>query len=167
MQKEIFHTCRCIGKTFTQEEWSIFCKRSKSDDVVLENEGYGFNINDVCVSGYDTISWSNRVCSFDILTAKSPSGNWSYATKISCHDRSSGYLPKYVDSDHGYPTKDLAIYMAIKECVVFFRDARKDISKQHFDEDEKNNRPHVISSINGAISKLHKMQDTYANPTLF
>lgn len=74
---EIFHECVGLDRNFTRDEWWQYLKEHPDapSEVVYEYEGFGYNINDVCIKARDALKWmDDGQYNFRIRVAKAPDG---------------------------------------------------------------------------------------------
>ena len=120
MEMENVHkTCRCLGRLFTFEEWSDYCKAHPHSDgeiVHTSPSGYGFNIHDVCLNPDIDVQVEYGQVGFTIKTAQSDNGRWEcgyHATiprlRVMLHP--CCFVNR---KDYGYETKKEAVFDALK-----------------------------------------------------
>ena len=73
---DTFHICKCLGKSFTYDEYTDFVKGESSSHTVFEYDGFKFNAWDVCLNPNMALEWQGKSCKFKVKTAKSPNGRW-------------------------------------------------------------------------------------------
>lgn len=86
---KIYHTCKCLNRDFTLDEYSDFCKSSQSDNAVFEEYGFKWNIHDICLNPNTHKIIDDKGSYFDITTAKTRNG-WVYGYNYSGLDSEWG-----------------------------------------------------------------------------
>lgn len=114
--RNIHHRCRCLGQTFTFEEWCAYLKAhpDSSNEVVLTYGSFGFNIHDVCMNPNIPVKWSKGRYHLEVHTAQSSNGRWSHESWCSF------YYSEFIDPvifvstpGDGFTTEKEAVYNAL------------------------------------------------------
>ena len=125
MEEKIYHTCHCIGRDFTLDEYSEFVKSTSSNQSVFEEYGFQWNVHDVCINPHIAKIIDEAGHNLDIETAQTRDG-WVY-----------GYYHSGLEKDYGggaggrsytdtkYPTENDAIVAALE----WFKDRKYLLSK--------------------------------------
>lgn len=118
--KDIHHICRCTGQQFTFKEWCAWIDshekagQNSSEFVVLSNNGFNFNIHDVCLTPNIPVRLFNAHCRVDVKTAQSPNGCWDYGLDVNLHNSGHCVGAGFVDdAKKGYQTEAAAILAAL------------------------------------------------------
>ena len=115
VMSKIHHTCNCIGRSFTFEEWGEYCREKSSSDPVMQNGSFKWNINDVCLTPNVSLRIQTRFCSLTVETAQSPNGRWSYGYILNLHNEGNLSPVVFVSrNDRGYSSEEECVY----ECIT-------------------------------------------------
>ena len=111
---KIYHTCHCISRDFTLDEYSEFVKSTNSNQAVLDELGFQWNVHDICINPHIAKIIDEAGHSLDIETARTRDG-WVYGyyhfgLEKDCGGGSGGCR----FSDAKYPTEDSAIVAALE-----------------------------------------------------
>lgn len=113
MDAKPFHTCNAAGLAFpTINEWSAYCKQHRdSGEPVAENDGFRWNIHDVCLNPHITAIVSSDNAAFEIETAQRPDKTWVYGWHYSgiMTEPSNGGGSPVMFCGKNFPTEDEAI----------------------------------------------------------
>lgn len=90
------HTCACLGRSFTFDEWVEYLRHHHSSEPVYEHEGFHYNIHDVCLDPKVCINWESgpqyqHGCHYSITVraARKPEG-WTASYIMTCCNLHSG-----------------------------------------------------------------------------
>lgn len=168
MKEQIHHFCKCLQKAFTYDEWVAYLKKhsnSGSEQVFICN-GFGWNINDVCVNPRAVIQWGTGDCKFNINVVQCPNGRWMYAHEYCFHWTHSFRGAHFItDPNSGYASEKEAIYHAL-ECIEkgCKQEIDETINRVEIDDDgELINNSSVVPRLNKALLQIGKYKDIF-NP---
>lgn len=95
---------------------------AKSIILHTTSDGFGFNINDICMNPHNVSYRFLHGISVNITTAKSDNGRWDYGILIKFKSCEYSRLVCYVDNEmKGYQNESSAIHSALNEADWFFR----------------------------------------------
>lgn len=118
MNKEIHHTCRCLNRNFTYDEWRDYVNEHEynSDEIVHAFNGFEYNIHDVCLNPKNVIDISNGPYLRVIITVcQSDNGRWDYGINSTFWNSGAGSPCTFVDNiENGYSTERGSVYEGIK-----------------------------------------------------
>lgn len=133
----VFHTCNCLGRSFTSGQWSDFRKEEPKDGIVFRFGEFGFNVCDICITPRKAVDWQNKACHYVITTAQSPCGFWDFGLSCSVHNSGYGHGARFCkDETQGYPTEREAIYAALKRCKERTETEMKAAQTPDWDDEE-------------------------------
>ncbi|WP_346701385.1 hypothetical protein [Barnesiella sp. An22] len=168
MDRMVHHTCRCIGKNFTFDQWIKWLKKHDIDEVQLTFKNFNYNITDVCLTPNNPVKWKNKTCSIEISTAQSPCLRWDYGVHITIYNSGRYFSPQFISTcTDGYSTEKECIYFAL----IFIRDYTKHILKQtqsRTEYDDSGNIVKTCSSISGIKAAIKQLDVfiQYYNPAI-
>lgn len=169
MKEQIHHFCKCLQKAFTFNEWVIYNKTHPNScfEQVFTYNGFGWNINDVCVNPRVVIKWGTGDCKFNINVAQCPNGRWIYGYKCCFHWTSCLRGICFItDPNSGYASEKEAIYHAL-ECIEKSckQEIDETINRVEIDDDgELINNSSVVPRLNKAFFQIGKYKDIF-NPS--
>lgn len=115
MGKYIHHSCKCTGQNFTFGEWVKYLHLEDRPEIVHQYKEFSFNIYDVCLTPNVKIKWANKTNFFEVATAQSDNGRWSFGFHCSFWTQGGCSGARYVDTPTGgYNTEKEAIDAALK-----------------------------------------------------
>lgn len=160
---KIHHRCRCTGQEFTFDEWCARCREHDSAEIVFEYGGFGWNINDVCMTPNVPITWEQDMYMIEVRTAMSPNGRWDYGMDINFHSFGHMRGVRFLEGEDGYETEKEAIYAALEEIE---RDLMADVERiENQQEYDDYGNPVSNSSIlpryRRALEFVRKCKETY------
>ena len=166
--KDIFHSCKCTGQNFTFEEWVKYLHLEDRPEIVHQYKEFSFNIYDVCLTPNVKIKWANKTNFFEVATAQSDNGRWSFGFHCSFWTQGGCSGARYVDtSTGGYNTEKEAIDAALKfleeECqrvIVEIQLRGRDIGDSN---DPKNSGTSVLPRLKEAMRKIARYKEVF-NP---
>lgn len=167
MAKEVFHTCRSAGRTFTEEEWREYLKQGWKDEskrIVTQIGRYDFNDCDICLNpSVMVLQIGERkfVSGYYVVIEWCECGNglWSYGLCYSygygggCSG--CGYADRPFDGSHknhygeGFPSE--------KEAKKRACDQALDTLRYALNQGTSNN----TEGVNAKISRLIAMVEDY------
>jgi len=161
--KRIHHRCRCTGQEFTFEEWCARCREHDSAEIVFEYGGFGWNINDVCMTPNRPITWERDRYMIEVTIAMSPNGRWDYGFDISCHDFGCSRGARFLKGREGYETEKEAICAALEEIERdLLAEAERIENQQEYDDDGNPVSNSLILPRNRrALEFVRKCKETY------
>lgn len=132
----IHHRCECTGQEFTFDEWCARCREHDSAEIVFEYGGFGWNINDICMTPNKPIRWERGRYMIEVRTAMSPNGRWDYGITIDFHHFGRMRGARYLKGREGYETEKEAIYAALEAIEQdLLEDAERIENQQEYDDD--------------------------------
>ena len=133
-KKSIFHTIRCIGKEFTNEEWSEYCSESHKDPskrIITSIGKYDFNDFDICLNpSVLTIATKTGAYGYYVTLEWCDCGNglWSYGLSYNAGTGGGGFGCSWADLSgntksyrKGYPSEKEAIIAACDEAIRWLK----------------------------------------------
>ena len=111
---EIFHRCVGLDRNFTRDEWWQYLKENPecAKEVAYEYEGFGYNINDVCLNARESLRWQDDgQYNFRIRVAKAPDG-WIVGLYFNCGNAGFCCGPS-MRSKKRYTNEREAVYTAL------------------------------------------------------
>lgn len=111
---DIFHICKCLGKSFTYDEYEDFVKGESANYPVFEHDGFKFNVWDVCLNPNIALEWQGKSCKFKVETAKSQNGRWDYGTDCWLVNVGVCHAACFVNGQDGFLTEKECVYDALK-----------------------------------------------------
>lgn len=162
---DTFHICKCLGKSFTYDEYTDFVKGDSSSHTVFEHDGFKFNAWDVCLNPNMALEWQGKSCKFKVETAKSPNGRWDYGTDCWFVNGGVCHAACFVDGQDGFPTEKECVYAALK---YFEENVHRKISEgKNRVELDDNGEPikgsSTISHLRECLNQIRKFKEQY-NP---
>ena len=162
---DTFHICKCLGKSFTYDEYTDFVKDESSSHAVFEHDGFKFNAWDVCLNPNMALEWQGKSCKFKVETAKSPNGRWDYGTDCWFVNGGGCHAACFVDGQDGFPTEKECVYAALKH---FEEEVLREISdRKNRVELDDNGEPakgsSSISHLKECLNQIRKFKEQY-NP---
>jgi len=164
--ERIHHTCRCTGQRYTFQEWCIWLKSNDSDSIQAINNGFSFNVYDVCLTPNKALEWNYKYCYFKIKTAQSPNGRWSYGLDDNYHFSSHRHGAFFIDkSDKGFSSEKEAIYAALIETEGHCRTIMKEtVNRNDVEDDDIEIKASVILPyLKKALNQIEKYKEIF-NP---
>lgn len=145
--KDIFHSCKCIGQNFTFGEWGKYLKQTDNHKIVHQYKEFGFNIYDVCLTPNVKIKYADKTNFFEVKTAQSDNGRWTFGFHYDFLTRGGCKAAAYVDKlNDGYNTEKDAIYAALNSLEESCQRVIEEIERYGKIIDNEDN-PHGISHL--------------------
>lgn len=172
-KKDVHHRCRCLDRDFTFEEWSAYLKENPRKEAVYRFGEFDFNINDVCLNPNTPLRFEKSLsCRFEVWTAQSPNGLWTYGYDITTHHSCSTRGAYFSDDpEDGFPSEREAVFDALRraeeQTVREIRIAEQ--SGGDIDEDEedyfsprkKKKTPSALSVLKPFLNEIRKYQNQF------
>ena len=160
---DIFHICKCLGKSFTYNEYVDFIKKNSPSHPVFYYDGFKFNVWDVCLNPNIALEWQGKSCKFKVKTAKSPNGRWDYGTDCWFANGGGCHAACFVDGQDGFPTEKECLYTALKH---FEEKVLRKISEEKNHVELDDNLEHVkgsstISHLKECFKQIRKFKEQY------
>lgn len=158
---DIFHICKCLGKSFTYDEYEDFVKGESANYPVFEHDGFKFNVWDVCLNPNIALEWQGKSCKFKVETAKSQNGRLDYGTDCWLVNVGVCHAACFVNGQDGFLTEKECVYDALKHFEEkVLREISVCKSRVELNHTEKSN---TISHLNKCLNQIHKFKEQY-NP---
>lgn len=162
---DTFHICKCLGKSFTYDEYTDFVKGESSSHPVFEYDGFKFNVWDVCLNPNMALEWQGKSCKFKVETAKSPNGRWDYGTDCWFVNGGGCHAACFVDGQDGFPTEKECVYDALKyfeeKVLRKISEGKNRVELDYNGEPVKGNS--TISYLKECLKQIRKFKEQY-NP---
>lgn len=160
---KIHHRCRCTGQEFTFDEWCARCREHDSAEIVFEYGGFGWNINDVCMTPNVPITWEQDRYMIEVRTAMSPNGRWDYGMDINFHSFGRMRGVRFLEGEDGYETEKEAIYAALEEIERdLTADAERIENQQEYDDyGNQVSNSSILPRYRRALEFVRKCKETY------
>lgn len=170
MTKIIHHYCKCTGQQFSLDEWCEYLHNKSNPEIVHQYKEFGFNINDVCLTPNVKLKWSNKTCTFEVTTAQSDNGRWSFGFHYNFWTQGGCRGASYVDTlKDGYNTEKEAINAALNSLEEKCQRVIDEIQFRGGDIDDddsndpKNNGTSVLPILKGAMLNIAHYKEIF-NP---
>jgi len=167
MEKEIHHVCRCMKKTYTLDEWCEYMKEDRQE-VVFKFKDFCFNAYDMCLTPHIKISWTNNCCSFEIATAQSDNGRWSFGLYYKFGMQGGGWSAAYVDKlEDGFKTEKEAAFAGLnyieENCQRATDELKLRAECTYDDDDNAIKGSSLLPKFKEAMRKIRSFKETF-NP---
>lgn len=166
--KEIHHTCRCTGKQYTFKEWCEWLKLNDINSVQAIHKCFSFNIQDVCLTPNKVVEWENKYCKFQIFTAQSPNGLWSYGLNDNYHFSFHRHGASFIDKkEDGFLSEKEAVYAALLETERHCRKIIEETINRNYTDDDTEMRTSVILPyLKQALKQIEKYKEIFNSKQL-
>ena len=122
---DIYHTCHCLGRKFTFDQWIEYAQAHphSGNEPIFEEFGFKWNIHDICINPHTINILPRKASGFERLaidTAQTSKG-WVYGILYSGLDddegAGGGFGAGYARPTIGYfATENAAIIAALERC---------------------------------------------------
>ena len=162
---DTFHVCKCLGKSFTYDEYVDFIKKNSPSHPVFYYDGFKFNVFDICLNPNIVLKWQGKSCKFKVEIAKSPNGRFEYGTDYWFVNECGCHAACFVDGQDGFPTEKECLYTALKHFDEILL-CKISEGKNHVELDD-NWEPvkgsSTISHLKECLKQIRKFKEQY-NP---
>lgn len=164
-KSEPFHVTRCIGRSFTSEEWGEWCNTHKGGTtIVFTYKDFQFNEFDVCMTPHVKIDWKGNLAGLRIETAESPNGRWDYGIHYDFHLGGCGHAAGFIsDQLRGYASEKEAVFAALLKAEEYIQREIKSLKGlRDGDEHEGDTKPSTcLSAANAFLSQIKIWKNSF------